>query len=241
MAGLGKTVVATALLLLVVHGIWMGWKKAGEDTKLVFTPAQTSPSVYPLGQQKVALPFTFPGTKLTAQALAMYEGPFAEDGSEDAVTNVAALILHNAGETGIAYAEVELMLEDRQYRFTVTSLPPGGKVLVPETSRQPFQQSEITQCHCVELVEGKLNLVQDSLRITQNGMAGVVLENTSETELRNVCLYYKLYVNAQDMYVGGVTYRYPVGTLLPGQRLEVIPEHFVWGYSAIVDVTTGEE
>jgi len=69
----------------------------------------------------------------------------------------------------------------------------------------------------------------------------VVLENTAKTELRNVCLYYKLYVNAQDMYVGGVTYRYPVGTLQPGQRLEVIPEHFVWGYSAIVDVTTGEE
>lgn len=241
MAGFGKVVVATGLLLLAIHGIWTGWKEAEEETKLVFTPAQTSPSVYPLGQHNVELPVTFPGTKLTAQALAMYEGAFAEDGSGDNVTNVAALILHNAGETGIAYAEVELTIEGSRYSFTVTCLPPGGKVLVPEVSRQPFQQGDITQCRCVELVEGIFDLAQDRLRITQNGMAGVILENTAREELRNVCLYYKLYVNAQNMYVGGVTYRYPVGTLQPGQRLEVIPEHFVWGYSAIVGVGTGEE
>jgi len=240
MAGLGKMVVAVGLMLLVIHGVWMGWKKAGEETKLVFAPAQTSPSVYPLEQQ-LALPVTFPGTKLTAQSLALYEGPFVEDGSEDVVTNVAALILQNASETGIVYAEVELILEGQRYCFTVTCLPPGGKVLVPEVSRKPFQQGKITDCRCVELVEGRLGLARDRLRITRNGMAGVVMENTTQQELQNVCLYYKLYVNAQDMYVGGITYRYPVGTLQAGQRLEVIPEHFVWGYSAIVGVGIGEE
>lgn len=244
MAGFGKTVMGISVVTLAVLGIFFLWDGVGEETKLVFQPPQTESTglpVYPLAQEKITLPVTFPGTKLTAQALALYEGPFAEDGSGDNVTNVAALILHNAGDTGIAYAEVELTLEGQRYCFVLTCLPPGGKVLVPEVNRKVFQEGAVTDCRCVKLVKGDFGLAPDRIRVTQKGMAGVVLENTAGQTLQNVCLHYKLYVNAQDIYVGGITYRFPVGTLSAGQRLEVIPEHFVWGYSAIVGISTGEE
>lgn len=217
--------------------------KQTPETNLVFMPAQaTEPAVYPMNHQNcVTFPVTFPGSGLTVQDMAVYEGPFSEDGSADNVTDVAAVILCNSSDQGIAYGEVTLQLDESQYSFVFTYLPPGGRILVPEASRKPYRESCITDCRCVKLVRENFSLAQDKIRVTSKGMAGVVLENKTDQTLQHVYLRYKLHLNQEDIYIGGVTYRLEVGTLQPGQTVEVTPEHFVWGYSAIVEICTGEE
>lgn len=213
------------------------------DANLVFKHAQaTEPSVYPLvNQECVTLPMTFPGTGLTVQGMAVYEGPFSEDGSADNVTDVAALILCNSSEQGVTYGEVTLQLEGNQYCFVFTYLPPGGRILVPEASRKPYREGSVTDCRCVKLVRGDFTLAQDKIRVTRKGMAGILLENMTQDTFHHVYLRYKLHLNQEDIYIGGVTYRLEVGMLQPGQTIEVTPEHFVWGYSAIVEICTVEE
>ena len=204
-------------------------QKQMPEANLVFRPAQTTePTVYPLNNQGcVTFPVTFPGSGLTVQDMAVYEGPFSEDGSADNVTDVAAVILYNSSEQGIAYGEVTLQIEEHQYCFVFTYLPPGGRILVPESSRMPYQEGCITDCRCVKLVRGDFSLAQDKIRVTQKGMAGILLENKTQETLQHVYLRYKLHLNQEDIYIGGVSYRLEVGTLHPGQTAEVIPEHFV--------------
>ena len=51
-------------------------------------------------------------------------------------------------------------------------------------------------------------------------------------------VYYKLYLEAQDVYLGGTTYEFTVDNLLSGETREIIPPKFVWGYSKVVDIQT---
>lgn len=231
------------VVALLVGMYFIVHQKQMPETNLVFKPAQaTEPTVYPLNNPGgVTFPVTFPGSGLTVQDMAVYEGPFSEDGSADNVTDVAAVILCNSSDQGIAYGEVTLQLEGVQYCFVFTYLPPGGRILVPEASRKPYQEGCITDCRCVKLVREDFSLAQDTIRVTPKGMAGIMLENITQETLQHVYLRYKLHLNQEDIYIGGVTYRLEVGTLLPGQTVEVLPERFVWGYSTIVEICTVEE
>ena len=237
MAGLERLLVLlVAAILGAVGMVRCFWpqKQAGP----VFLPAQT---VSTAPEQEGALPVKVPGTQLRIQAMVQYEGPYWEDGTGAYVSNVAALMLYNASDSGIAYAQVTLQLEGKTYEFEFTYLPAGGRLLVPEKNGQPYTRGNVTDCRCGKLVTGQFGLDQLGIRLAQNGLAGVVLENTTSQDLENVCLYYKLHMDEENAYVGGTTYRQAVGKIPAGGTLEIVPEHFVWGYSAVVDIRVGEE
>ena len=237
MAGLERIVLWFLALLLGTVGM-VRYFVPEEEPGPVFLPAQT---VISTQEKPAALPQRVPGTSLQIQALVQYEGPFWEDGTGAYVSNVAALMLSNPTEKGIAYGQVFLTLEGQGYVFEFTYLPAGGRLLVPEKNRLPYLRGTVTDCWCGELVTGKFGSDTAEIRLTQSGMAGILLENSGERDLKNVCLYYKLYQKDVDAYVGGTTYQMTVGSLPAGGKQEIIPEHFVWGYSAVVDIQVGEE
>lgn len=236
MAGLERILLWVVAAILGTVGM-VRYFMPKEETGPVFFAAQTEVSS---SEQESALPERVPGTQLRIQALVQYEGPYWEDGSGEYVANVAALMLHNASENGIAYARVTLVLEEQEYLFEFTYLPAGARLLVPEKNRLPYVRGKVTDCRCGELITGDFGMEDSQLLLSPSGMAGVILENPTDRDQENVCLYYKLYMDEADVYVGGTTYRQPVGRIPAGGKLEIVPEHFVWGYSAVVDIAAGD-
>ncbi|MBO5891524.1 MAG: hypothetical protein J6Q30_02275 [Oscillospiraceae bacterium] len=204
------------------------------ETGPVFKPAQTE-------QSAGALPEFVPGTELCVQALVQYEGAFWEDGTGEYVSNVAALMLYNPSDTGIAYGEVFLTLQDQEYTFEFTYLPAGGRLLVPEKNRLPYVRGKVTDCRCGELVTRDFGTEDSGITLTPKGLAGIVLENTTQSDFKNVKLSYKLYLQDHDAYVGGSTYEITVESLPAGESQEIVPPKFVWGYSKVLDIQTGEQ
>jgi len=234
------------ILLVIVAAVvgtvgMVNWFLPEKQAGPVFSPAETVTRMTESPQPEGALPVKVPGTQLRIQALVRYEGPYWEDGTGEHVSNVAALLLENTGEEGISYAQVSLLLDGNKYEFEFTYLPAGARVLVPEKNRQPYVLGQVTDCRCGRLVTASFGSDTEKVRVRQNGMAGIVLENLTDRDLKTVCLYYKLYLSGEDVYIGGTTYRMEAGQLPSGGNLEVTPEHFVWGYSAVVDIRTGEE
>lgn len=209
-----------------------------EEDGPVFMPAPTESAAV---QQSGALPERVPGTSLQLQALMQYEGPYWEDGSGEYVSNVAALLLYNPTCFGVSYGQVFLTLQGQEYLFEFTYLPAGARLLVPEKNRLPYVREKIADCRCGEMVLGNFAVEDSGIRLTPKGMSGILLENQTDRDLQNVQLYYKLYLSENAVYIGGKTYQMTVGSLPAGGKQEIIPPNFVWNYSAVVDIQTGEQ
>ncbi|MBQ3542875.1 MAG: hypothetical protein IJA45_07115 [Oscillospiraceae bacterium] len=237
MAGLERIILWILALILSALGM-ARFFMPDEEVGPAFLPAQTE-TIAP--QQTGALPERVPGTSLQIQALMQYEGPYWEDGTGEHVSNVAALMLYNPSGNGISYGQVFLTLRGQEYVFEFTYLPAGGRLLVPEKNRLPYVRGKVTDCRCGQLVTGEFGVENAGFNLTKNGMSGIVLENQTDRDLENVQLYYKLYLGDEGVYVGGTTYQMSVGSLPAGGKQEITPSHFVWDYSAVVDIQTGEQ
>ena len=236
MAGLER--VALWVLALILSALGMArYFMPDDEREPIFMPAQTEPVA---SLQAGALPERVPGTSLQIQALMQYEGPYWEDGTGEHVSNVAALMLYNPTGKGIAYGQIFLTLEGQEYVFEFTYLPAGGRLLVPEKNRLPYVRGIVTDCRSGQLVTGDFGVENAGICLSRNGMSGIVLENQTDRDLENVQLYYKLYLKDEGVYVGGTTYQVAVGSLPAGGKQEIVPVYYVWGYSAVVDIRTGE-
>ena len=237
MAGLERIILWVLALILSALGM-ARFFMPDEEVGPVFLPAQTE-SISP--EEPNALPERVPGTFLQIQALMQYEGPYWEDSTGEHVSNVAALLLYNPTENGISYGQVFLTLKGQEYAFEFTYLPAGGRLLVPEKNRLPYVRGKVTDCRCGQLVTGDFGAENAGVGFTQKGMSGIVLENQTQRDLKNVQLYYKNYLKDEGIYVGGTTYQISVGSLPARGKQEISPVYFVWGYSAVVDIQTGEQ
>ncbi len=237
MAGLERIILWILALTLSALGM-ARFFMPDEEAEPVFLPAQTE-SVS--ATQSGVLPERVPGTSLQIQALMQYEGPYWEDGTGEYVSNVAALMLYNPLGIGFSYGQVYLTLQGQEYIFEFTYLPAGGRLLIPEKNRLPYVRGKVTDCRPGQLVSGDFGIENTGISLTQEGMSGILVENQTDRSLENVQLYYKLYLSDEDVYVGGTTYQVSVGNLPAGSKQEITPNHFVWGYSAVVDIQTGEQ
>ena len=237
MAGLQRIVLWILALILSAVGV-ARIVRPEKESGPVFLPAQTEPAAT---ESWGALPESVPGTPLQIQALIQYEGPFWEDGTGEYVSNVAALMLCNPTDAGVRSGQVFLTLQGQEYVFEFSYLPAGGRLMVPEKNRLPYVRGLVTDCRCGKLVTQAFGVEASGVRLTPQGLSGILLENPGDRDLENVRLYYKLYLSEEDVYVGGSTYQVTVGDLPAGGRQEITPENFLWNYSAVVDIQTGEE
>lgn len=184
------------------------------------------------------LPCKIPGTCLTAQTLAVYDGPFYEDGSGDEVIGVTALVLHNDGDAFLRWGEVALEAGEVTLRFAFTSLPPDATILVPERGRQ--EESPSAFVGCCGAVEEARDEFAENIRLGAKDAITLTVTNLGQERREAIQIYYKTYDSLSRMYVGGNTYMVTVQELEPGETAEISPYHYVKNYTKVVAVTDGK-
>lgn len=220
------------LLILGIAGsllmAWVLWEVAQNDlTKETFAPDQVTPNGF-------NLPLTIPGTTLQLKEISAYEGPFLEDGSGQEVVNIAALHVYNTGEREVRNACITLQLENDDYVFYGEHIPPGATVVLLEMHTAAYQKGSITDYSGWQETTEQEQLT--GLHITDKDNGTLIVTNTSNQTLRNVCLYYKSWLSPPDVYMGGITYSVMIPLLAPGQTEMLCPDHYATGYSKVVSV-----
>ena len=188
---------------------------------------------------QLILPAEIPGTTLIAQKLVSYEGPFLEDGSDREVVNVAALQVFNTGTKEVLQACVELWREDTAYKFYAERIPPGGTVLILESSGSSYLPDGFTACSGRQLTAQSEPETRKQISVSDRAMGTVVVTNLTDKNIEDISLYYKSWLSPPGIYVGGICYTATIPVLLPGQTLEIFPHHYASGYSKVVSVTIG--
>lgn len=163
-----------------------------------------------------------------------YFGKYVEDGSDEAVENICAVVIKNTGDKPIQYATVNLTAEDgTEYCFVLSTLPAGCSALVLESEKKAYTQTlaectisaDVTQCE--ELV-----LEEEKVRVTFNGEL-LRLKNLTDTDFRAVYVRYKNYT-AGNVYLGGITYNATFESVTAGGSSEYDSTHFYTGGSQVL-------
>lgn len=176
-------------------------------------------------------------TSLEVQDLVAYDGPYPEDGSEEAVENVAALILCNTGTIGIEYAQIVATQDGRELVFDATYIPPRGTVLILESSKTAYSDSPVEQFRCRTVIPGSFDWQEDNVSVESVGLGALAVTNLKDEPFSCVRIYYKQHDGGSDTYIGGITYSAVVTDLQPGEKRIIYPYHYAAGYAGIVAVT----
>ena len=214
---------------------------SSEPEQMQSFPSQPSPTEETLiqtgnEQEDTSFPLALQYTTLVVEAFSSYDGPWLEDGSEENVIGVAALLVRNTGMVGIEYARITLQQNGREMTFDATYIPPKGSVLLLEEEKQPYTDAPVTQCRYRTVIPGDFDLSQREIRIEEEGLGNLKVTNLTDQPMGCVRVFYKHHEGKSDLYVGGITYSVVIPDLQPGETRTVTPYRYACGYALVVAV-----
>lgn len=175
-------------------------------------PEQTTAPTQPIGD-------------LICVEISRFSGGFVEDGSDEKVTDVAAILVSNETGKFVDLATVTYTVGEKTATFRITGLPAGERVWVLEKDRLQLSEGDklvFDECK-VTYKEDPIRSTQ-SLAVTREGNT-LTVTNVSEHTLNNVCVYYKNRLE-DGSFFGGITYLINFGRMEPGETMQRSADHF---------------
>lgn len=168
---------------------------------------------------------TLPSGDLTCLEISRFTGSFVEDGTDEAVTDVAAILVDNDTGRFLDLATVIYTVGNRTATFLVSGLPAGEQAWVLEKDRMTITEGdELVFKDCQTSFNDGAILTTDDLAVARQGNT-VTVENRTDKTLTNVCIYYKNKLE-DGTFLGGITYLMSFDSLEPGASAQNSARHF---------------
>lgn len=183
---------------------------------------------------------TPPEQQLICEDIGLFSGAFVEDGSDEPVQNVVALLITNGSEQYLDLAKLTYEIDGREAIFMVTGLPAGGTAWVLENSRMTASaESEFRHMNTVTSFRDDAVSSLEGVDLEFNGTMLKATNNTDRT-FKALTVYYKV-LHDDGYYLGGIAYMVSFGDLEPGQSAEKIAGHFLLDKTHIVRIGYQQE
>ena len=183
-------------------------------------------------------PFAIPNTQLEVLNVGAYDGLFLEDGSDDEISGVAALVLRNCGKAAVEYVSISMTCGNTSLEFEGSDIPSGAMIVLQDTNRTPFSSGAISNCSATVAELDKLEMSENAVLVTENSDNTLTIKNITNKALPCVRVFYKFYSGDEGSFVGGITYVAKITDLQPDEAQTILPSHYVTGYSVITMVRT---
>lgn len=181
-------------------------------------------------------PYAIADTELVIVQLLPYDGVFLEDGSDTDMDGVTTMLLKNTGSTGIEYADIALKSGDQTLEFTLSAVPAGACVIVQEKNGTAYAERVFTSCTANVAVLERFDMAAAAIKIEESGDYSLSVTNLTDETISCVRIFYKFYLPAENVYVGGITYTVKVVALGPGETVRITPTHYAKGFSRVMMV-----
>lgn len=199
-------------ILLTVCGCFVGCDEADVDT----TQPYYGP---PVTEYKPS------SAELYCAEITRYSGAYVEDGKNEQVENVAAILVENRSRQFLDLAKVTYNVGDKVATFVVTGLPAGEKAWVLEAEKMQIEGTPTFEFLDCESTFRKDAVLTTKLLDVQTKDNVLTVENKADKPLSNVCVYYKN-VNSDGNFLGGITYMISFDTLDKGEAAQKESAHF---------------
>lgn len=191
-----------------------------------------------VAQVSMSFPCVVEGTPLVIQGITGYEGPYIEDGSDEEVADVAALILYNAGENMIAAADITVQCAESSFCFVLNDLPAGAGVVVLDQDAQLWTPQNVYRCLASYELNEIGNFTDQQLHVRQTDTSILEISNLTDKTIYDITICHKTWSEEIGCYLGGITYETHIDSLRPGQILLLSPDHYAVGSSKIVNISS---
>lgn len=172
---------------------------------------------------------------ITCDAFGKFSGQYVEDGRDEPVENVAAVLVTNQSDQFLDLATITIEISGETATFVVTGLPAGRSAWVLEANRMTIGDSaSFEYLGCVTSFRDGVSATSDQVKIYADGNM-LTAKNVSSETLENVFVYYRT-LHTDGNFLGGITYRVDFGTLEPDSSVETMAGHFEYGKSEIVRI-----
>lgn len=184
---------------------------------------------------EVSFPLTVSGTSLSVRSISSYDGIYLEDGSDEEVSGVAAMVVENTGDTDLEYAYISINCDGETLEFEASDIPAGATVVIQEKNRASYQEGTYTDCSATVAETDSLDMAEE-VSVTETDDGSLLVTNLTDEEIACVRIFYKFYMEDEDAYVGGITYTAKLTGLGAGSSMTVTPSHYASGSSKIMMV-----
>lgn len=166
---------------------------------------------------------------------ARFSGQYVEDGRDELVEHVAAVLVTNRSDQFLDLATLTYDVDGHEATFVVTGLPAGRSAWVMEAGRMTIpDDAKFTLVDCVTAFREDVTVETDAISIYAEANVLTAVNNTRET-LEGVFVYYKT-LHTDGNFFGGITYRVDFGDLDPGCAAEALAGHYSIENSEIVRI-----
>lgn len=164
-------------------------------------------------------------------AVGSYSGAFFEDGSDDAVEKVAALVVKNTGTETVEYGEIDAGAS----HFVFSALPVNAVMLVLESNRGTAAELSDAQVTARVAAAEVREDYTDSFEIYLGDGVINIRNIAGKSFSDDVSVYYKNVCNG--ILLGGITYRARFAGVADGAIAQSIQSHATADSSAVVYMT----
>ena len=202
----------------------------------VVIPPQKDPQT----GETLAVPFPcrIPGYDLTIEKLAPYTGLFVEDGSNANAQNVAMLQVKNDGDYPVEYAQIRLVCGQKELLFDISALPAGQQLVVQEKTGKTIGEEKATSASALVVQRAKMEMSEEQIQVIDNGDNTLTVRNLTGETIPTVRIFYKYYMEDENLFVGGIAFTARVTGLGAGASMKIQPAHFTSRTSRVVMVLT---
>lgn len=180
-------------------------------------------------------------SNLIIEKVGSYTGNYLEDGSDEPIEKVAAIIISNTSDKMLQVGDITFKVSDKENAtFRVTNLLPHTSALVLESNKRKYSdKDDYSYGTVVNAYLDAPDLLEDKFEvIKENGK--LKLKNKTDKTYKKVYVYYK-YVQSGGAFMGGITYRVPFENIEGKKTVTSVANHFSANTSVIVDVQIAEE
>ncbi len=166
-----------------------------------------------------------PAAQLSFDQFSRYSGQYVEDGRDELVENVAAILVTNTSSRFLEVATVSFLIDGEQATFTVTGLPAGASAWVLEANKRQIGANATFKY--VDAATGYRDGAVTSLEgltLLAEGNNLTAVNATGQT-LKSLCVYYKVR-HSDGNFLGGITYRVSFGDVEPNTPLTMLAGHY---------------
>ena len=193
----------------------------------------------PVDIPTISFPYSIPGTNLIVNQLSPYSGYFIEDGSDQGVSGIAAIVLTNNGGD-LDFVGIGISQGDRSLAFSASQIPAGATVIIQEQNKAAYDIDDYYSCTATTTESSGFDLAKDKLVIEELNNGSFQVANITEETIPEVKIYFKNYLSSEDVYVGGITYSVTLTDIEPQTAVSVNSSHYDASFSEIVDVEIGK-
>lgn len=180
-------------------------------------------------------------SNLIIEKVGSYTGNYLEDGSDEPIEKVAAIIISNTSDKMLQVGDITFKVSDKENAtFRVTNLLPHTSALVLESNKRKYgDKDDYSYGTVVNAYLDNPDLLEDKFEvIKENG--NLKLKNKTGKTYKKVYVYYK-YVQSGGAFMGGITYRVPFENIGGKKTVTSVANHFNANTSVVVDVQIAEE